>query len=110
MVAEDGLRLGRVQEVHERLGGIGRITREGRRDRVLDEQGVVRHDVVERLALLLGEDGLVLVGDEDVTLAGLRNVFSASRAPRSQTSTWLASWWRYSMASSSVLPASICAW
>ena len=90
--------------------GVGGVTRQGRRDRVLDEERVVRHDVLERLAGLLREDRLVLVGDEHVTLAGGRNVVRASRAPRSMTATFAMSRFRNSLASSSVLPASIWAW
>ena len=91
--------------------GVGRVAGEGGRDRVLDEQRRVRHDVLERLAGLLGEDRLVLVGDEDVALArGQERVQRVTRAavPDRDVARRAAS--RYSIASSSVLPASICAW
>ena len=48
------------------------VANRGGRDRVLDQQRAVGNDVLERLALLLGKDRLVLVADENVTLAGLQ--------------------------------------
>src|SRR5688572_19735900 len=58
-------------EVLEERGGLLRVLRRLRhRDGVLDEDRRVGDDVVDLLALLLGEDRLVLVGEEDVTLAG----------------------------------------
>src|SRR5829696_7743155 len=63
--------LGRLgpQEVHEGAGR-GRVLGLGRdRDRVLDQDGVVRHHVVDRPLLLLGVDGLVLVRQHHVALA-----------------------------------------
>src|SRR4029453_17081766 len=59
----------RSEEVHERLG-LGRVPTLGQdRDRVLDQDGAVGDHVVDRLLLLLGVDGLVLVGEHDVALA-----------------------------------------
>src|SRR5215211_7305585 len=63
--------LGRLgaEEVDERLG-LGRVPALGRdRDRVLDQDGVVGDHVVDRLLVLLGVDGLVLVGEHHVALA-----------------------------------------
>ena len=57
------------QEVHELLGRVVGVL--GDRAGVLDEQGLRRDDVVDVLALLLGEDRLVLVGEEDVALAAV---------------------------------------
>src|ERR671910_951917 len=66
---EDLLGLSGVEEVHEALRELG-VTGLGRgRDRVLDQQRLVRDDVVELLALLLREDRLVLVAEEHVSLA-----------------------------------------
>ena len=60
-----GLRAG--HELEERLGGVTGV--DGHRGRVLDEQGVRRQHVVDVGAVLLGQDRLVLVGEEDVTAA-----------------------------------------
>ena len=69
VLAEDRLHLGRVEEVDEGLRWCDRVARGRLRDRVLDEDRRVRHDVLERLAGLLREDGLVLVPDEHIALA-----------------------------------------
>src|SRR5215212_5405340 len=63
--------LGRLgpQEVDEGAGRGRVLGLGGDRDRVLDQDGVVRHHVVDRLLLLLGVDGLVLVGQHHVALA-----------------------------------------
>src|SRR5215218_9317294 len=66
---ERGLRLLGAEVVEEGLGLLGLLGGRGDRHRVLDEDRVVRDDVVDVLALLLGEDRLVLVGEEHVTLA-----------------------------------------
>src|SRR5215207_10363072 len=59
----------RAQELDEGAGR-GRVPGPGGdRDRVLDQDGVVGHHVVDRLLLLLGVDGLVLVGQHHVALA-----------------------------------------
>ena len=69
LLAEDALRLGRAQEVDEGLGllRIGRLGDDG--DGVLDEDRLIRDDVLELFALLLGGDGLVLIGDQHVAFA-----------------------------------------
>ncbi len=56
----DLLAVGDVEEVEEVLRTVLRVL--GDRGRVLDEQRVVRDDVVDVLTVLLGEDRLVLVG------------------------------------------------
>src|SRR5215211_7944189 len=63
--------LGRLgpQEVDEGAGRGRVLGLGGDRDRVLDQDGVVRHHVVDRLLLLLGVDGLVLIGQHHVALA-----------------------------------------
>src|SRR5215217_403666 len=66
---EDLLGLVAVEEVHEILREL-RILGLGRGGHwVLDQQRLVRHDVVELLALLLGQDRLVLVAEQHVALA-----------------------------------------
>src|SRR4051812_32466267 len=67
----EALLRGRRQGVaHERLG-LGQVLRALEdRDRVLDQDRLVGDDVVDLLALALGGDRLVLVGDEDVAGAG----------------------------------------
>src|SRR6266511_1397142 len=60
LAGEDPLGVGRQQVVDERLGGGGIPGLVDDRDRVLDQDGVVGHDVVDRLLLLLGGDRLVL--------------------------------------------------
>src|SRR5215210_4045217 len=66
---EDLLGLVGVEEVHERLREllVLRLARGGHR--VLDQERLVGHDVVDVLALLLREDSLVLVAEQDVALA-----------------------------------------
>src|SRR4051794_10441611 len=67
VLGEHGLRGRRPQEVEELLRlrlGLGRD-----RDGVLDQDRLVRRDVVDLLALLLGGDRLVLVAQEHVALA-----------------------------------------
>src|SRR5215211_2537377 len=66
---EDLLGLGGVQEVDERLGRLWilRLARDG--DRILDQNRLVRDDIVELLALLLGQDRLVLVAEQHIALA-----------------------------------------
>src|SRR4051794_12853685 len=75
LLSEDLLgRLG-PEVVHELLGVAARVLCD--RDRVLDQDRLVRDHVVELLALLLCGDRLVLVGDEHVPLAageGLKRV------------------------------------
>src|SRR3954452_12634575 len=66
---EDLLPLVGAGEVEEGLGVLLVLRVGGDRGRVLDEDRVVRRDVVDVLAVELGADGLVLVGDEDVALA-----------------------------------------
>src|SRR5829696_3264368 len=63
--------LGRLgaEELDEGAGPGGVAGPGGDRDRVLDQDGVVGHHVVDRLLLLLGVDGLVLVGQHHVALA-----------------------------------------
>src|SRR5690242_4474172 len=62
-----GLLAGEVAEELLRLRpGVG-----GDRTRVLDEQRLRRHDVVEVRTALTGQDGLVLVGQQHVPLAAL---------------------------------------
>ena len=60
---------GRERVVQERLGLLGVLGLRDHGDRVLDQDRLVRDDVVDLLALLLGRDRLVLVGDEDVAVA-----------------------------------------
>src|SRR5436190_6330035 len=69
-LSEQRLRLFRVKELDERvrLGGVLRRLRDG--DRILDQDRRLRRDPVHRLALVLGEDGFVLVRQEDVAAAG----------------------------------------
>src|SRR4051794_3152246 len=68
LAREDLLSRGRVEEVDERLGLVEVLRLGDGRDRVLDQQGLVRHDVVDVLALLLREDRLVLVREQHVAL------------------------------------------
>src|SRR3954468_163928 len=65
------LLLGRRGEgvVEERLGLRGVLGLRDDRDRVLDQDRLVRDHVVDLLALLLRRDRLVLVGDEHVAVA-----------------------------------------
>src|SRR4051794_15365971 len=69
-VGERLLGLRREREAQERLGlrRVAGLREDG--DRVLDQDRLVRDDVVDLLALLLRRDRLVLVGDQDV--AGAR--------------------------------------
>src|SRR5215217_4226720 len=69
LLDEDLLRLGRAQVVDERLGLLRVLALGHDRDRVLDQDRLVGDRVVDVLALLLGGDGLVLIGDHDVALA-----------------------------------------
>src|SRR4051794_37927594 len=69
-VGEDLLRRRRQGVVHERLRLLEVLRLRDDRDRVLDGDRLVGDDVVDLLALLLGGDRLVLVGDEDVAGAG----------------------------------------
>ena len=69
-IAEDALRFGGTQEVGEgpglfREGGAG-----GHRDRVLDQDRVLGDEVFDLGAERLRGDRLVLVGEQDVALAG----------------------------------------
>src|SRR5215212_1220998 len=66
---EDPLRLGRIEEVDEGLGLVEVLGLVDGRDRVLDLDRLVGHDVVDVLALLLRQDRLVLVGQQDIALA-----------------------------------------
>src|SRR6266542_1360018 len=69
LVGEDPLALGGAEEVDERPG-LGLVLAPGHhRDRVLDQDGLVGDQVVDRLPSLLRGDGLVLVGDHRVALA-----------------------------------------
>src|SRR5918995_1850348 len=77
---EDLLGLRRVQEVHELLRQLGGGRLRGGRDRVLDQDRLIRHHVVELLALLLREDGLVLVAEEHVSLAARERLKRLARA------------------------------
>ena len=77
-LAEDALRLLRADVVEEGGGLLRRVLRH--RDRVLDQDRLVRDDVVEVLALLLGEDRLVLVGEQDVALAAGEGLERLARA------------------------------
>src|SRR5919106_563644 len=80
LLAEDALRLGRAEVVDERLRppGLGRVGRD--RDRVLDQDRLVRDDVLERPVGLLGEDRLVLVRKQDVALPGEERLQRLARA------------------------------
>src|SRR5215212_4150959 len=69
LLDEDLLSLGRAQVVDERLGLLGVLALGHDRDRVLDQDRLIGHHVVDVLLLLLGGDGLVLIGDHDVALA-----------------------------------------
>src|SRR3954465_8407237 len=69
-VGEDLLRRRRQRVLHERLRLLEVLRLRDDRDRVLDGDRLVGDDVVDLLALLLGGDRLVLVGDEDVAGAG----------------------------------------
>src|SRR3954453_7549614 len=60
----------RERVLHERLRLLLVARLRDDRDRVLDGDRLVGDDVVDLLALLLGGDRLVLVGDEDVAGAG----------------------------------------
>src|SRR5688572_1740961 len=66
---EDPLGLRRADEVHERSRRARVLRLRGHGDRVLDEDRLVGDHVLQVLALLLGGDRLVLVGQEDVALA-----------------------------------------
>src|SRR5437763_11450753 len=78
LLGEGGLGLGGVQVVDERRRRLRRGLRNG--DRVLDQDGLLRDDVVERHLLLLCRDRLVLVRDEDVALAAGERLQRVSRA------------------------------
>src|SRR4029453_9496571 len=69
LLGEDLLAGGGAGEVDEGPGRLLVPALGGDRDRVLDQDGLVGDDVVDRLVLLLGVDGLVLVGDHHVALA-----------------------------------------
>src|SRR5215218_10018918 len=69
LVGEDLLRLGRLEEVQERLRLLGRLGLLRDRGRVLDQDRLVWHHIVEVDVGLLGGDRLVLVGDQHVALA-----------------------------------------
>src|SRR5215211_4002539 len=63
------------EEVTRRLRRVARHS-----GRILDQDRLVGDDVVDVLALLPGGDGLVLVGDEDVALAGGEGLERLARA------------------------------
>src|SRR5829696_6850265 len=69
LLDEDLLRLGRAQVVDERLGLLRVLALGHDRDRVLDQDRLIGHHVVDVLVLLLGGDGLVLIGQHHVALA-----------------------------------------
>src|SRR5215203_7187997 len=69
LLDEDLLRLGRAQVVDKRLGLLGVLALGHDRDRVLDQDRLIGHHIVDVLLLLLSGDGLVLIGDHDVALA-----------------------------------------
>src|SRR5215207_1293589 len=69
LLDEDLLRLGRAQVVDERLGLLRVLALGHDRDRVLDQDRLVGDHVVDLLVLLLGGDGLVLIGQHGVALA-----------------------------------------
>src|SRR3954468_17176243 len=69
LLREDLLRGVGPEVVHERLRLVGALRVARDRDRVLDQDRLVGDHVVELLALLLGGDRLVLVGDQNVALA-----------------------------------------
>src|SRR5829696_6460250 len=69
LLDEDLLRLRRAQVVEERLGLLRVLALGHDRDRVLDQDRLVGDHVVDVLVLLLGGDGLVLIGDHHVALA-----------------------------------------
>src|SRR5215216_1192566 len=69
LVDEHLLGLVRQQVVDERLGLLGILALGGDRDRVLDQDRLVGDHVVDRLVLLLGRDGLILIGQHHVALA-----------------------------------------
>src|SRR5215212_3068924 len=75
---EDALRRGRVEEVAERLGRGRRVLRG--RERVLDQDRRLRDHELDQLVLLPRQDRLVLVGQEDVALAGEERVQRLARA------------------------------
>ena len=71
LLSEDALSLRRVQEVHEGRGRLERVAQCRHGHGVLDEhRRGLGDDEVDGLAHLLREDGLVLVADHDVALAG----------------------------------------
>src|SRR5262245_29317155 len=74
VVREDLLRLGRAQEAEERVGRILRVARLRHRDRVLDQDRLLRDDELEVQALRSGEERLVLVREHDVALAAVERV------------------------------------
>src|SRR5215211_3841428 len=69
LLDEDLLSLGRAQVVDEQLGLLRVLALGHDRDRVLDQDRLVGDHVVDLLILLLGGDGLVLIGQHDVALA-----------------------------------------
>src|SRR3954452_24973956 len=69
-LGEDLLRGLGHRVVHEGLGLLGRLGLRRDGDRVLDQDRLVGDRVVDVLALLLGRDRLVLVGEQDVAGAG----------------------------------------
>src|SRR4051812_17733289 len=69
VVGEDLLRFRRADEVEECLRLLRMLGRARDGSRILDEDGRIRNDVVDVLALLLGEDRLVLVRQQHIALA-----------------------------------------
>src|SRR6266540_4630501 len=82
VLREDPLRRLRAQEVQERLRL--RLVLRGRRDgdRVLDQDRRLRDHELNGLALLLCEQGLVLVREEDIASAGEERLQPFTRARR----------------------------
>ncbi len=68
LLAEDALGVRRLDELEP--GGCRRRRVDGHRGGVLDQDRLVGNDVLDRLPGVLGEDRLVLVGEQDVALPG----------------------------------------
>src|SRR6185295_1907415 len=77
---EDLLGLRRPQPVAEGRRGLRVLAVAGDCGRVLDQDRLRWDDVVDLLALLLGGDGLVLVGQGDVALAAEERLHRLARA------------------------------
>src|SRR2546426_5476433 len=82
VLREDLLRVDRPQELQERIRLRGVLRGQRDSDRVLDQDRRLRNHELDRLTLLLGEHGFVLVREEDVTAAREKRLQSFARTGR----------------------------